>query len=340
MIRPSARPMNETEADNEDRRVYERSQSRLFQMVKQLQDLQDTKPFDILPPSKKRHVVELSVQRSGSTFLMSSLAMLNNFFVLPEPYNMFDVNVTLPIFMNKHAHVPTIDSLLDCSFVGGNAVRNVFWDFACNHIPWIMRETQSQMECLYGALPLQLIKSKCREADLNLLKVLRLPLLVDTFGLDNIIAQDVKVINLVRAPWSIFMSQLTAGWFNDPQLPYSRMVPEGDDTMWFHMDRICKHMLLNHNVTLSRPHHNQLTVRYEDFTSDFHHQWRRVIDFLEIEFAGSIDDVFKSAKSMQEVNYAMFAGLNPQSIQIEVQEAEAIARQLDSCKQVIHQFEY
>jgi hypothetical protein len=108
--------------------------------------------------AKHRHhgaqvsAVELSVQRSGSTAVMSIFSLISNAFVLPEPHNMFDVNMELPEFMDKNAALPSVQSLLDCSFIGSSAVRNVFWKYACNNIGWIRANARYWMQCLQGSL--------------------------------------------------------------------------------------------------------------------------------------------------------------------------------------------
>ena len=98
------------------------------------------------------NAVELSVQRSGSTAVMSIFSLISNAFVLPEPHNMFDVNMELPEFMDKNAELPSVQSLLDCSFIGSTAVRNVFWKYACNNIGWIRANARYWMQCLQGTL--------------------------------------------------------------------------------------------------------------------------------------------------------------------------------------------
>ena len=78
-------------------------------------------------------VVELSVGRSGSTLLMEVMSTMPQVFDIPEPYYEY---------ANKEgdatSRVPSISSLLDCSFANRAPVINsVFWEYACKHASWL-----------------------------------------------------------------------------------------------------------------------------------------------------------------------------------------------------------
>lgn len=166
--------------------------------------------FGIVPG--QRRVVELSQQRSGSTLMMSLFSLIDNAFVLPEPHNMFDVNIPLSANMNASAELPSIASLLDCSFIEQGAVRNVFWSYACAHIHWIVKSPAYMAQCRRGTLPLPLLNDKCKQADINLVKIVRLPLLIDAFSKDRVIPKDIKVGHLGSCASVFLIMTMKLSW--------------------------------------------------------------------------------------------------------------------------------
>jgi hypothetical protein len=287
-----------------------------------------------MPPGK-RLAVELSIQRSGSTLLVNLFSLLNETFVLPEPHNMFDVNVTLPDFMNANATLPSVRSLLDCSFARTNALPNVFWRYACDNTQWILKSQTTWRQCISGTLDASLVTSQCKSAKLNLLKVVRGPMLLERFGIKEAIPREVKVFLLVRAPWDVFISQQSAGWFISSEMPYLAMVPEGADVLEFNMQRICSHMLTNHKILTARHKINQLIVKYEDLVALFLPTVKKLFKFLDIPITEDMEDAMHE---LSQNKYAQFAKSKIQTLSKD--DAKALAGQISTCKEAMELFGY
>jgi hypothetical protein len=305
-------------------------QERVQRLQQRQQDM-----VQISPDS--RRAIELSVARSGSTLLLNVFSIIEDAFVLPEPYNMFDVNVTLPRHMDPSAEPPRPEELLDCEFTNGLAFGHVFWDYACHNIQWIIKDPAKLLACSQGRLQRKFVEDKCKKAPLNLLKVIRAPFMIKNFGRPEVIPRDIKVFNLVRAPWDIFMSQYLAGWFTDPQQFFRSMMPKGADMNAFNMDRICNQMLLNHEVTLDRPAENAFILRYEDLLQDFDGWITQLFAFLDIP----VDEKLLTLASRVRLRkYADFVKIPSSRVAFDKDKAKELAISIPSCQAVLQMFHY
>jgi hypothetical protein len=166
-----------------------------------------------------------------------------------------------------------------------------------------------------------------------LLKLVRAPLLVQHFGLSGVVPAHTKVFLLVRAPWDVFMSQLAAGWFDDPHMPYAALVPAGVDKLEFNMRRICEHMRLNEEVLQQRPPEERYVLRYEDLVASFAAESEKLFGFLGIAVTEEMRAAFAQLSTLR---FASFRDV-PQS-RVSRREAELMARRMDECRAVIAQY--
>jgi hypothetical protein len=168
-----------------------------------------------------------------------------------------------------------------------------------------------------------------------MVKMVRGPLLVKQFGIESAVPSHIKVFHLVRAPWAVFFSQLSAGWFTDPAMPFLAQLPPGVDINVFNMDRICKHMLVNHEILVGRPASSQLIVKYETLKSDFAGEVRRLFGFLDLPMTNIM---LSQARDLTLHKYAQFNTIV--ETELTVDDAWQIAVKLASCQGVMRLYEY
>jgi hypothetical protein len=289
-------------------------------------------PHDISP--KKRVAVELSIERSGSTMLLQMFNLINNSFILPEPYWNYSQVQKRPELDNAY---PSIQSLADCSFaLNKTTVSRVFWPYACKNVYWVRNNYSLSDNCTNGVIDAKLVNRRCRSAHINLIKVVRTTELVRQYGLDNAIPRHIKVFHLVRAPWKVFMGQAVLGWIKPPQDFKDDTVLSDHETMVYHLNRICWQMLLSRQVLQSRDKADQLTVRYEDFESpdQFDRTIKRLYSFLEIDMSVQLMEATRVAKDLR---YAQFGH---KATNYTVEAAEEAARRLPPCQDVIKLYQY
>eukprot|EP00042_Codosiga_hollandica_P047842 m.525140 g.525140 ORF g.525140 m.525140 type:complete len:442 (-) comp57540_c0_seq1:346-1671(-) len=283
-------------------------------------------------------VLELSVGRSGSTFLMELLALIPNSFLVPEPYKIFETEFYFPDGSVKPP-LPAIPDLVHCNFLKNQLVVNkVFWLYACDNVPWIAKNATLYSQCVNKTLDPLFLLNRCRQADLILVKVIRSSWLAKQLGKMPRIPANVKIVHFMRSPWAVVRSQAELGWFQREM--YTRMVPKDKDPLYFHLSRVCSEMMLHTYIadTHARSHATDapvlLTLRYEDIVGNFEYVLRRLLEFVGFPMNQNIAAAVKKAQNTTHANFERTGE------RLDIKMLEALARTIPQCQTVLRRYRY
>eukprot|EP00035_Acanthoeca_spectabilis_P029899 m.6911 g.6911 ORF g.6911 m.6911 type:complete len:380 (-) comp3889_c0_seq2:260-1399(-) len=179
------------------------------------------------PDGPVRGVVLIAIGRTGSTLLSHLFAAVPGAFVIVEPYKPYlsidhsDVPARQKL---SPGQMPTMASLLDCSFASSPEVFNQMrWDFLCMHSRLVPKEHlwQFKQRCLSDTplndTDIKMVREFCLGSRLRVLKTIRFthilgPARQSLISLARTPGYTVSALHVVRHPYEVLVSQYNLAW--------------------------------------------------------------------------------------------------------------------------------
>ena len=196
----------------------------------------------------------ISEGRSGSSTLMRLLATLPSTFLIAEPFFQFGKDADL---------APTYRNFFDCSFLKSlDVAKTVYWSYPCGESPYFKyyRRKKICKLSLFNETDIAIIRQQCLNATVRILKTIRFHDFHKSFpALLGVRTLDVRIIHLIRKPFSILRSQVSAGWHGSGGLALS------DQNFTDAVYGRCKHINATHlYLRTVVPDDRVIHLRYEE----------------------------------------------------------------------------
>lgn len=252
----------------------------------------------VLQPGNITALVLAAIGRTGSTLISHLFGSIPGVFLIVEPYkNFLVINRSDQPNKRPPGAMPTLASLLDCSFAASHhMINSIAWPFLCMHSRVVDDAYAASFKerCLagtaFGPDDAALIRSYCLRSSLRVVKTIRLahvtePTRRSLVGLGARSNFRVRVLHVIRHPFKVLTSQYDLGWHElvqfrscntwEPGCNYTREPTEftaaQTEVLATHLAgvgrRVC-HWLDNTTVAMrgiGLPVGSTAVLRYEDF---------------------------------------------------------------------------
>ena len=247
-------------------------------------------------------------------------------FPLPEPYFSHEtVRKYAPELVVSGAFdVPYPSEFFDCSFARSEwLIKATFWTFACSNVKWIQQDQALFDACNHSKLSSPLVRERCLSSSVIVLKILRLPWVMQHLDSSRIFSSDVRIIHVVRHPGAVLRSRYAANWL---VIRNTTLIEEAED--------LC-HDMSTTTLFLRRVHPTQhLLVKYEDLLSNFDQTFRRISEFTSTTLD---DDLLKAAERVRTTKHA---DIPQYEMQASLPTFKALVSAIPECGKAIRMLDY